>query len=729
MFLKALRVKGFKSFPLQTELVFEPGVSVIIGPNGSGKSNIADAVVWALGEQSPSTVRGSSMQDVIFAGSDGRRAAGAAEVELTFDNRDRALQMPVDEVSVRRRVTRDGTSQYAINQSTCRLDRRGGAHGAGGSGPRAALHHRAGQGRVVSRGQARGPPQPDRGGGRPGHVQAAPRARRSSSSARCGATSIAPTCSSARSTPSSRRCGARPPPPSSCARSQADLDETRGRLLSGDIAAVDARAGAAARGGAPRRRGAGALRRGARGCRPRARRRGGGVRAASGRARAPGQAPAARPGARRTPGERATPHRAAAAPPRGGRPGLRPGARAAHGRAGRGARGGHRGRRGRRRSAVWPRPSTAAEASHAEVAGRLTAAREQLGARPRGAEPPHPGARERAHGGGPAGAPPGGAGRRGAAPHSAARGARRGGRGEGRRRACAPRWPRWRRGRRWPRPPRPLRRRRRPRRRSRRRAWPPRSGTALSASNAAPWRPRSITWRPRCATCRTWAPTCSRSPAHIPARSRWPRPSRASRATSVPSRPRSPRSRVRSRCRAAWTTGRCSGRSRDAGIGLVRLVVRPPRPRPPVGVPRGGAAHGQGRAWASTASWRPRWPTWSSSTTCAPSPTSSPASRSRATASTTARASGQIGLASGVPAALLLERRAAMERLRDRLDAVRAREMREEAAAAVAARDAAAAREVADARAAEEREARIVAETRRARAQAASAVACATWRR
>jgi chromosome segregation protein len=121
MYLRAVRLKGFKSFPKQTELLFEPGVGVIIGPNGSGKSNIADAVVWALGEQSPSTVRGSSMQDVIFAGSDGRRAGGSAEVELTFDNADGALPLPTPEVSVMRRVGRDGSSQYFINRSGCRL--------------------------------------------------------------------------------------------------------------------------------------------------------------------------------------------------------------------------------------------------------------------------------------------------------------------------------------------------------------------------------------------------------------------------------------------------------------------------------------------------------------------------------------------------------------------------------------------------------------------------------
>lgn len=121
MYLKSLRVKGFKSFAKQTELVFEPGVAVVIGPNGSGKSNLSEAVVWALGEQSPTNVRGSSMQDVIFAGSDGRRAAAQAEVELTFDNTDGALPLPMSEVAISRRVGRDGESAYAINRTACRL--------------------------------------------------------------------------------------------------------------------------------------------------------------------------------------------------------------------------------------------------------------------------------------------------------------------------------------------------------------------------------------------------------------------------------------------------------------------------------------------------------------------------------------------------------------------------------------------------------------------------------
>jgi chromosome segregation protein len=121
VYLKGLRLKGFKSFPGQTSLVFEPGVGVIIGPNGSGKSNLADAVIWALGEQSPTSLRGTSMQDLIFAGSDGRRALASAEVELTFDNTDGSLPLPTAEVSVMRRVTRDGSSQYFINRSACRL--------------------------------------------------------------------------------------------------------------------------------------------------------------------------------------------------------------------------------------------------------------------------------------------------------------------------------------------------------------------------------------------------------------------------------------------------------------------------------------------------------------------------------------------------------------------------------------------------------------------------------
>ena len=177
MHLRAIRVKGFKSFARQTELLFEPGVGVIIGPNGSGKSNLADAVVWALGEQSPSTMRGSSMQDVIFAGSDGRRASGSAEVELTLDNADGAL--PLTHSRGERHAPCGAGRLLAVLHQPVELspDGRRRAHGAGGPGQGAALHHRPGQGGGLPGGQAGGPAQPDRGGGGPGHVQAAPRAR------------------------------------------------------------------------------------------------------------------------------------------------------------------------------------------------------------------------------------------------------------------------------------------------------------------------------------------------------------------------------------------------------------------------------------------------------------------------------------------------------------------------------------------------------------------------
>src|SRR4051794_10814092 len=91
VYLRSITVKGFKSFPDRCRLEFGPGVSVIVGPNGSGKSNVTDAVLWALGEQSPGAVRGQSMQDVIFGGAPGRQAASYAEVELVLDDSERRL--------------------------------------------------------------------------------------------------------------------------------------------------------------------------------------------------------------------------------------------------------------------------------------------------------------------------------------------------------------------------------------------------------------------------------------------------------------------------------------------------------------------------------------------------------------------------------------------------------------------------------------------------------------
>ncbi len=121
MRLKGLRVHGFKSFADRTDFEFPPGVTCIVGPNGCGKSNVVDAVKWVLGEQRPSALRGSEMSDVIFSGTSGRKPLGLAEVTLRFDNTDHALAVDFGEVEVSRRLYRDGTSEYLLNRSKCRL--------------------------------------------------------------------------------------------------------------------------------------------------------------------------------------------------------------------------------------------------------------------------------------------------------------------------------------------------------------------------------------------------------------------------------------------------------------------------------------------------------------------------------------------------------------------------------------------------------------------------------
>jgi chromosome segregation protein len=121
MHLRSISMKGFKSFPDRTKLEFGTGVSVVVGPNGSGKSNITDAVLWALGEQSPLAVRGQVMKDVIFAGGHGVQGSKSAEVEVVIDNSDGRLSTDFSDISIVRRLNRDGEGEYRLNGARCRL--------------------------------------------------------------------------------------------------------------------------------------------------------------------------------------------------------------------------------------------------------------------------------------------------------------------------------------------------------------------------------------------------------------------------------------------------------------------------------------------------------------------------------------------------------------------------------------------------------------------------------
>ncbi|MCF6095808.1 chromosome segregation protein SMC [Thermovorax subterraneus] len=121
MYLKKIEIHGFKSFADRTEIEFEPGINAIIGPNGSGKSNITDAVRWVLGEQSIKTLRGSKLEDVIFAGSQKRKPMGMAEVSVVLDNSDYLLPLEYSEVCITRRTFRSGESEFYLNKVPCRL--------------------------------------------------------------------------------------------------------------------------------------------------------------------------------------------------------------------------------------------------------------------------------------------------------------------------------------------------------------------------------------------------------------------------------------------------------------------------------------------------------------------------------------------------------------------------------------------------------------------------------
>jgi chromosome segregation protein len=121
MYLKSLTIKGFKSFAQPTTFAFEPGVTCIVGPNGSGKSNVVDALAWVMGEQGAKTLRGGTMEDVIFAGTSSRGPLGRAQVLLTIDNADGLLPIDYTEVTIARTLFRNGGSEYAINGENCRL--------------------------------------------------------------------------------------------------------------------------------------------------------------------------------------------------------------------------------------------------------------------------------------------------------------------------------------------------------------------------------------------------------------------------------------------------------------------------------------------------------------------------------------------------------------------------------------------------------------------------------
>ena len=121
MQLKSLQIHGFKSFPEKTTLNFDQGITAVVGPNGSGKSNISDAMSWVMGEQSVRSLRGEKMEDVIFLGSDKRKPTGYAFVSLSFDNRDRSLNVDSDEVTISRKLYRSGESEYRINSAAVRL--------------------------------------------------------------------------------------------------------------------------------------------------------------------------------------------------------------------------------------------------------------------------------------------------------------------------------------------------------------------------------------------------------------------------------------------------------------------------------------------------------------------------------------------------------------------------------------------------------------------------------
>ena len=121
MYLKALEIQGFKSFPDKVYLPFEENITAIVGPNGSGKSNISDAILWVMGEQRTKNLRGGKMEDVIFGGTEKRPKTGFAQVSLIIDNSGRILDTDSSEIMISRRYYRSGESEYYINRESVRL--------------------------------------------------------------------------------------------------------------------------------------------------------------------------------------------------------------------------------------------------------------------------------------------------------------------------------------------------------------------------------------------------------------------------------------------------------------------------------------------------------------------------------------------------------------------------------------------------------------------------------
>jgi chromosome segregation protein len=141
--LSAIYIKGFKTFARPVRMPLTGGITVIVGPNGSGKSNVTDAVLFALGEGSPSLLRAGSMSELIFSGSERLPAAGAAEVTLVLDNANGAISLPYGEVSLARRVSRDGETEYRINGVRARLADVRAAAGEAGLGRHSILRQGA----------------------------------------------------------------------------------------------------------------------------------------------------------------------------------------------------------------------------------------------------------------------------------------------------------------------------------------------------------------------------------------------------------------------------------------------------------------------------------------------------------------------------------------------------------------------------------------------------------